>query len=113
MSNYIECPACRHAIDGSARVCPSCGAEVALLLEERRLAREWLRFLAAAMGGGALLSAAIAIPLGALSRNANHMWLMWIAFASVALAVWLVADRFEPVVLGARESESDAHGRAR
>ena len=99
MTTYarINCPACGKPIEQSAWQCQFCGEDVVWALEDRRLAKEYLRYAGAALIGSALLSMAFLIPFGFLAMFPALMIPLWVALVALGAAVWLVAGSFTDV----------------
>ncbi len=93
-STYIDCPACSRPVDRSLWVCPLCGADITWLQEERRLAKQHLRYLAVAVVGGVLVSVAVLIPMGFLQRFTGLLVPLWVALIASGAVLWLAAGSF-------------------
>ncbi len=93
---FTNCPGYRYAVMGSVQQCPSCGADIAWMLEERRLGKEFLRYLAVAVVGGALMSMGFLMPLGLAARFSGLLAPLWAALLILGGVLWLVADRAAP-----------------
>ncbi len=91
-----NCPGCRLAVMGSVQQCPSCGADIAWMLEERRLGKEFLGDLAVAVLGGALLSMVFLMSLGLAARFSGLLAPLWAALLILGGVLWLAANRVAP-----------------
>ena len=89
---YTNCPGCHYSVMRSVQQCPLCGADI----EELRLGKEFLGYLAVAVLGGAVLSMAILIPLGLVARFSGLLVPLWAALLILGGVLWLVADRVAP-----------------
>lgn len=93
---YTNCPGCRYAVRGSVQQCPSCGVDIAWMLEERRLGKEFLGYLAVAVLGGALLSMVFLMSLGLAARFSGLLAPLWAALLILGGVLWLAANRVAP-----------------
>lgn len=76
---YTNCPGCHYPVMRSVQQCPFCGADIAWMLEERRLRKAFLRYLAAAVLGGALMSMVFLMALGLAARFSGLLAPLWAA----------------------------------
>ena len=90
----IHCPTCVKLIEQSAWQCPFCGEDVILAFEERRLVKEYLRYVGVALIGSALLSMAFLIPFGLLAMFPGLIVPLWVGLLALGGTVWLAADNF-------------------
>ena len=75
-------------------MCPFCGADIPLKMEERLLAQHYLRYLAVAVVGGVLVSMAVLTPMGFLQRFTGLLVPLWLALLTSGAALWLAAGGF-------------------
>ena len=93
---YTNCPGCHYPVMRSVQQCPFCGADIAWMLEERRLRKAFLGYLAAAVLGGALMSMVFLMALGLAARFSGLLAPLWAALLILGGVLWLVADRAAP-----------------
>ena len=93
MSNMerTDCPACGYTVDATASECALCGADFIWIREYRRIVAQFLRGVAAALIGGALISMVVLIPFGLLAMYPRLVAPLWIASFALGLALWLTA----------------------
>ena len=94
MNARTLCPTCGRPIEQSAWQCPFCLEDVAWAYEERRLAKEYLRYAGIALIGSALLSMAFLIPFGFLATIPGLIIPLWVALLAIGAAVLLMAKSF-------------------
>ena len=80
-------------------ICPICGNELAVngdcihCLNE--IGDQFFRYLAIALWGGVVISAAVLIPTGLIWRYPATVIALWVALTAIGGALWLLAKEME------------------
>ena len=91
---------CAQHVRSSVYDCGSCDEELLWVLEERRLAKEYLQYLAYSILGGVFLNVIILTLLGAIPRYSSILVPVLAILSLAAGLLLLMATRFIPATVG-------------
>ena len=110
--NPVPCPRCRREIGSKSFDCPYCGAPVAVIWEDCRVACYFLR-LAALSLLASLLTGVIAIvvtdSLGLTGLGVRNLAIMPTIIAVTAIGLWKLGDALNPPPESYREFRDGRH----